>query len=57
MSGAPDWLIAHRELQYLRAAASATKRKSRRKKKGKKEVPLSYVANRYEKLKEVKDGN
>lgn len=57
MSGAPEWLIAHRELQYLRAAASATKRRSRRKKKGKKDVPLRYVADRYEKLKEVNNGN
>lgn len=57
MSGAPEWLIAHRELQYLRAAASATKRRSRRK-KIKKPVDLKYVAERYEKLKEVKqDGN
>lgn len=51
-SRVPEWLRVHRELQFLRAAASSTKRPRRSKKKPK-PVSGNYVKERYKKLREV----
>lgn len=59
MSGIPEWLKEHRELQYLRAAASSTKRPrrgKREKKKRKNHAGEEYVDLRYRKLKEGEEG-
>lgn len=49
MSGAPDWLKEHRELEYLRAAAMQGNQSKHAKKK--------RIKERYRKLREVQRGN
>jgi hypothetical protein len=52
----PEWLVVHRELQALRAAASSTERPRRSKKKKKGGTPKerkSYTEKRFDKFEEV----
>lgn len=44
----PDWLVAHRELEYLRAAGSVPKKQN-----AKQRAARKRVKERYKKLREV----
>jgi hypothetical protein len=44
----PEWLLAHRELEYLRAAGSVPKKHGKKQKEARKRV-----RKRYKKLREV----
>lgn len=53
----PEWLVAHRELEYLRAAGSVPKSKAKKltaKERSQQQKAKKRVRERYQKLREVK---
>lgn len=49
MTGPPDWLVEHRELEYLRAVGNSGQKKNG--KRGK--TSKGYIKERYKKLRQV----